>query len=371
MKNRERVMSIIRGEKPDKIPFIARMDIWYSFHKNHGSLPEEYFNWDLCDIERDLRVGNPARTKSLFRTKLMKVEVREEFKQGRNIKQITTPFGTVREVFAVNDDAMRKGIPFAKCRIEHFVKNKKDYDVMSYITENTIFEPTYEEFLRFQDAVGEDGLPLTITGCDPMFTIMHDFIGYNSCYFELNDNISQIEDLYQVMCQKTDDLIKILVQSPAILIRHGAHYDSQMTPPPIFDKYILPYLKNVAGRLHKVDKLLAIHADADSSRLLQSFLDSNIDMVESFCTSPMVKVTLKEAIDAWGKKIIIWGGIPSTLLVPAVVPDHRFNDYIKEICEVLTKNDCRVILGVSDNVMPETDIGRLKVIAEMVESLKH
>ena len=51
MNHRERALAAIRGQPVDHIPFIARMDLWYSFHRNGGTLPSPYENASLWDIQ--------------------------------------------------------------------------------------------------------------------------------------------------------------------------------------------------------------------------------------------------------------------------------------------------------------------------------
>jgi len=196
--------------------------------------------------------------------------------------------------------------------------------------------------------------------------ILHDFIGYNKAYYDMNDHSKEFNELYETYYEKKQELLEIIINSPAKLILHGSHYDSQMTSPPIFDKYIKPYLKEFSNQLNMAGKFHAIHADADSFYLLNSFYESGIDMVECFCTAPMVKCTLKDAIEAWGSEIIIWGGIPSTILCPDCYSDEDFIKYLDEIFKIIKSKNARIILGVSDMVMPEADIERIKVITRMV-----
>ena len=37
-----RVLSMLQGKKPDRIPFIDRMELWYSAHSLNGTLPDKY-----------------------------------------------------------------------------------------------------------------------------------------------------------------------------------------------------------------------------------------------------------------------------------------------------------------------------------------
>ena len=57
MNHRDRALAAMRGRPVDHIPFIARMDLWYSFHHNQGTLPPPYEKASLWDIQRDLGIG--------------------------------------------------------------------------------------------------------------------------------------------------------------------------------------------------------------------------------------------------------------------------------------------------------------------------
>ena len=93
------------------------------------------------------------------------------------------------------------------------------------------------------------------------------------------------------------------------------HYDhdadlgglSQMTPPDLFKQYMVPYFQPLAERLHQRGKVLACHADGDTSLLLDLITEAGFDMAECFVTAPMVPGTLQQARAAFGDKLIIWG----------------------------------------------------------------
>ena len=66
--------------------------------------------------------------------------------------------------------------------------------------------------------------------------------------------------------------------------------------------------------------------------------------------------------------MIIWGGIPSIILCPDSCSYGEFVDYMEAAITLIRSRKCRVVLGVSDNVMPETDIARLDKITDMVRA---
>lgn len=43
LNHRQMALAAMRGRSVDRIPFIARMDLWYSFHRNSGTAPGDRF----------------------------------------------------------------------------------------------------------------------------------------------------------------------------------------------------------------------------------------------------------------------------------------------------------------------------------------
>jgi len=155
-----------------------------------------------------------------------------------------------------------------------------------------------------------------------------------------------------------------VVGGPARLILHGVHLDLQITPPPLFERYITPYYQDFSYLLHENDQLLCMHADNDSRLILNHIRQAGYDMVETFTTEPQVTCTLAEAREAWGTDVIIWGAVPSVILESSF-SDREFEAYMRQVFRTMAPGDA-FILGVADNVMPGAQLERLERISEMV-----
>lgn len=369
MTHHERMMLVIAGKKPDRIPWAPRLEIWYEAHYNQGTLPERFQGYSLREIYRQMDLGIRAE-KNLFETKIKEVTIREE--QDGNLFRRTyiAPIGEVTESFNRDPQAKLKGLS-DEVQIEHLIKGINDYRVVQYMMEHTSYHPTYKEYLDYEQEIGEDGVLLGYTYYDPMFAILFYYIGFNTAYYELADHHEAVENLYYLLKNKLKEMQEeVVFNSPAKIVFHGSHY-SMMTPPPIFNRYMVPYFKEFNSKLHLTGKIHAVHADADSKLLLQSFLDAGIDLVDCYCTAPMVSVSMEETLEAWEDKIIIWGGIPSILLCPNTTSYEDFISYMENLFKLLRRKSHRVILGVADNVMPEADITRIEKISEMVSKFTY
>ena len=88
-------------------------------------------------------------------------------------------------------------------------------------------------------------------------------------------------------------------------------------------------------------------------------------MVECFVTAPMVPLTMKKAREVWSDRVIIWGGLPSLLFAPSI-PEAEFRQYVDELFTTIAPGS-GFILGVADNIMPDSVIGRVRWVSEYVE----
>jgi len=365
MTNRERILAIMEKKKADRIPWIPRLQIWYNAHKSAGTLPDKYQEWALRDIERDLGMGTPARDVSVFSTRTENVETRVSRRGNETFTEYITPVGTASTKHTVVEKLQKAGM--GAYQSEHLIKRPEDYDVVEYMVEHTKVIPAYDQYISYDEEIGDDGFPMAGLGHCPMHSIMREYMGYEKAVFEMIDRPAKVERLLKVLTDHAKEMQKIALESPARMLLHGIHFDSMMTPPPFFEEYFKPYFQEFAQQLHSRGKILVCHADADSGQLLDLIQESGFDMAEVFATAPMVQCTLAQAREAWGNDVIIWGGIPSVILCESF-SDEKFEAYIQDLFETVATGDS-FILGVSDNVMPETKFERIVRVSEMMEEL--
>ncbi|MDP6495091.1 MAG: uroporphyrinogen decarboxylase family protein [Dehalococcoidia bacterium] len=373
MTDRERVLAIMEGRSPDRIPWIPRLLIWHRAHRLNGTLPSQFKDMDLRQTEEALGMGNPAREGKIYRIEYrnMDVNVHSERYDGgvRTVTDYVTPKGTVRYTTRTSDEFAGLGIE-GSIREECPLKVAEDYDIWEYVVENSVYVPTYEEYEAYDREIGDEGLPMVASGDAPFHAWLIDLVGYEHAYLHMHDFPERVERLLDLMSRKEkQELWELVAKSPAKLILHGRHFDSQITPAHYFEKYITPYYKEFSQVLHDNDKTLTFHADNDSSKLFPLIKESGFDMVDCFATAPLAKCTLKDAREAWGTSVIIWGGVPSVILEDWY-PEEDFESYMEDLFRTIAPGDA-FIMGVSDNVMPGAEVSRLERIAEMVEEHGH
>ena len=365
MTNRERILAILDGNPPDRIPWIPRIEIWYEANRRNGTLPPRYRGKTLREVEREVFGGTAARSGAIYRTELREVEVRTHHPSELDeLHEYVTPLGTVTTRFRSTEELRRQGIQDAQ--VEFMLKRREDYAVVEYLIEHTHYVPTFEEFAQYDAEVGEEGYPLVNCGDCPFHYWMRTLAGYDQAYYHLSDFPSEVEHLLEVMtdCSRRR-LWPHLLDAPARLLMHGHHLSSQMTPPSLFEQYIIPYYEELSPLLRAREKILAMHGDNDTRMIFSHIERAGFGLVECFATEPMVETTMAEARAAWGDRVIIFGGIPSVILEDPYT-DEQFERYVDDLLRTIGTGRA-FILGIADNAMPGSKIERIERITQIVE----
>jgi uroporphyrinogen-III decarboxylase len=365
MTNRERMVAVLERRAPDRIPFAPRLELWHAGLEATRSLPARYRGLSLRAIERELGVVSPARQGRIFTVACDGVEIREHDRDGRRITEYRTPVGSVRSVVRAPRRTDQAGM--APVPEEYVLKGPGDYRVWEYVIEATRWQPCYEQYLSYDREIGEDGLPFVGVGDVPFHNFLQKLAGYENAYFHLADEPALVEHLLDLTTRvEREGLWPVIAAGPARFLMHGMHLSSQITPPPLFERYILPYYEELMPLLHRAGKTVAMHADADLSLLLPLVERAGWDALECFVTAPMVPLTFERAREFFGSRMILWGGIPSVYLSPWYT-EEGFRAAVRRVLRVAAPGDA-FVLGVADNVMPDSIIERVEWISRLVES---
>ena len=71
----------------------------------------------------------------------------------------------------------------------------------------------------------------------------------------------------------------------------------------------------------------------------------------------MTKTTLAEMLQGLRPHTTVWGGVPSVALLDDAMTDAAFIAYLDELLARSARAGDHLILGVSDNVPPDANLG--------------
>jgi hypothetical protein len=138
-----------------------------------------------------------------------------------------------------------------------------------------------------------------------------------------------------------------------------------MTNPKLFAEHCLPHYQEYSELLHSQGRKMGSHTDGNLKSLLGLIRESELDVCESFSPSPLTECTFDQAWEAWcDGGPIMWGVIPSPLLEERT-PEPEVHAFIDHVLE--TAGSDPIILGVSDMVLGNNLIDRVRYITDRVE----
>jgi len=358
--HKQNLLAVARKQKIDKLPFIARFDLWYNYHLGHGTLPKRYRNWDMIDIARDQGAGIQIRNIKLWKYEYKNIEVVVDECSDHTVMEFRTPKGVLTQKTVLFS---KEGMT-TEYELEYLFKSVEDYPALEFLLENTILVPYMDDYLKAERMVKEDGLVFCGDSYSPMQAIMRRIMGYETFFYELFDHQRNVENLYERMKDVAWQEIKILAESPIEMPKVCGNWSEDIHTP-IFQKYFVPWLKEVTEFLHANDKLVQVHIDGEMKRLIPMFLETGIDVGEAWSPKPMTSLTNAEFKKACGDQVTIWGGVPS-MLFQQQYSDKEFDAYIMNLLREIAPG-YNFILGMGDNFPADGDINRIGRIVELID----
>jgi len=359
MNVKERTLAALRGEEPDMIPFLI-----YSSILPRGSVGRKLRNMGLglCvhapvyEVDtHNVRVEENARAVLVLLEGLSKKPLHRVYR---------TPVGDVS--ITLRTDISQ--IPWTR---EYLIKDLSDYEVITYIIENTEFYPDYEAFLSVERNLGEDGVVPAIVERSPLQKLTLEIMGYRRFSIDLYRHPKELEDLLRVIEKKEDEIYRIAAESPAEIIWCPDNIDGATIGPKLFEKYCIPFYNRMARLLHKRGKIFEVHMDGRLKCLRDLIPKTEIDVVEAFTPPPMGDLPLAEARATWGEKYAIWMNFPgSVFMLGEKAVRKRALELLREAAP-----GNRFVMGVTEDIAGDTMNpymeGGLKAVLEVLREYGH
>jgi hypothetical protein len=392
MTERERILAAIRGEIPDRMPWVPRLEFWYRARVRNGTMPAALRGLTLNEVAEQLGVGYYSsvpdftqreeetdmldRGLGIFNLPVLPYRVvldgveRHVTRSGhQSIVEYCTPVGCIHTTEVLTDEMLDAGASISWVT-EHAIRQPCDFDTAAWIFSHLKVEPRPRGYEARRRDVGERGVAVAYvigTAC-PVHHVMKELMPVEQFFYALHDYPEKIELLAAAMEPYYNSMKLIAAESSAEVVLLGGNYDDSITYPRFFETYILPPLRDYAQTLHCRGKYLMTHTDGENRRLMALYLRAGFDIADSVCPAPMTRMTLEEIRAVLADRVTIWGGIPSVLLCKDSVSDKQFRDSIGSLIERYG-HQSRFVLGVSDMVTADVLWDRLAHVTEKIKSL--
>ena len=370
MTARERLLAALRGQEVDRIPWSPFLAYWWE-HQPKDFQDRGQF-WFLQEIGADplLRgFATPFSSSDVhgvkyyetFQNPIRDCEMRREEKGDDWYIQYVTPVGTLSVVARYSVAGNTRFV------VEHPVKRREDYKVLSYIIERMIIEPDYAPIQRAIDEMGENGLYMPLISPflkTPFQALIEHFVGTQQLMYDLMDYPEEVEALLAVMSERAMEAVQIAVESPAEAFITWEDSSTTNVSPSLFARYIAPDLNRWGQVVHAAGKLLLHHACGHVRALLPIMAQETVDMIESLSPPPTGNVEIWEAQEVLGSRVGVIGGIEPTHFLNLNMRSLR--EYVETLLDRI--NPRHYILANSDSCPPGVSIEKFRLVTEIVQS---
>ena len=355
MTDRERVLRTFAGEPVDRVCWQPRLEHWFGYRHKTGTLPERYADAELFDVYDDLGCSVRYAGRPLV-FDYEECSLRVEGDESGRTTFYETPIGTLTEVIHYGEEgtsAHRSKFP---------VQTLEDVEVMEYFLSDRRVRFDREQFEAIEARLGDRGVCQFYFPRSPLMRLIINYVGFEETIYLLHDERGRAERFMRHIERTDDPMFEVLCDSPVRILNFGDNIDAWLTPPPLFERYLVPVYERRCEQLHAAGKFTHVHMDGALGPLLPLLADLPQHGIEAPTPLPQGDVGLEALCDAMGDKIML-DGVPCVHFLPNF-PLAELEECVERLLE---RQWPWLILGISDEISPPGEIDRVRLVTEMVE----
>ena len=307
MNIRERILSALNWEEPDRIPLTI-------------------YDWMIPRGETE-RMLRKAGVGLILRLPAHQVEHREAdfiskeyWKNGKKYvrKTIRTPVGEIHQT--LEPEVAYDTSLWIK---EHFIKEPDDYKVMEFVWKDMIIHDNFDVIKEAVRRIGGDGLVYVRLAKVPVQEMLYQMLGLEQFSLDYYDRRDLFDSLHNSMLKRYEELFELAADAPVEIILYGDNITSDVVGEERFRNYCMPVYKKTTEKLAGTGKKLAVHLDGRLASLKHTIGEADMDIVEALTPPPMGDVSVKEARELWPDKAL-WINFTSSMHIepPDAIEAH-------------------------------------------------
>ena len=355
---REMALAIFRGEDPGRVLWQPRLEFWYRVNKKRDTLPEHLRDADILDVY-DYCHASVRYFGNGLRLRYKNVQYSEKWESEKRLRRFwQTPLGTLTDVLHYDEWNL------SSHNTEYRLKTPADFRILEYMLQDEEWywdQEAYEQDVRW---IGERGYPQFYFRRSPLQGLFIENMGFQQTIYMMQDHPEVIQRHIEVSTEADNALYQVLCNCPVQILNFGENIDARMDPPTIWRQYHIPYYRKRATQLRGAGKFLHIHIDGAMKPLLPYLRDCPWHGIEAATPLPQGDVTIEEIKEGLGDLVLL-DGIPALYFLP-IYPEEALVACVKRLVELFYP---RLILGISDEIPPDGDIERVRLVGELVQEL--
>ncbi|MGB9663404.1 MAG: uroporphyrinogen decarboxylase family protein [Ignavibacteria bacterium] len=372
MTSRERIISAMSFEYPDRVPVMCQMSIGHMLQQLKDISPVDFW------FDAETFANGLVYLRKLYQFDGILVSLHGHFKNWREIYNQREAQND-KEIVYLDDIKLvftNEDLPFPEFSEERKFPSIDEVD-LSTLPDEIDYIPVsaglhfkidlnnkFEIFDLIYEKVGDE---FSIHGeVTSPFDYLLDLLQYENALMALIENPVKCKEILQhftngisklasEMCEKQIDAIKI--SSPFA----GAGFIS----PQFYKEFVLPFEAQIISTIKSKGKFVYLHTCGAINDRLELMIESGTSGLECLDPKPLGDVDLIDAKRRLGKKVFIKGNIDSvnTLLFGEI------EKIIRNVSEIISvgKQGSGFILSTACSIAPKVPASNIKILIDLAE----
>jgi uroporphyrinogen-III decarboxylase len=360
MTERDRVLTLLSGGRPDRVPWFGDLDYWATWLIGRGLKPKDFKeSRAYIDWHRDLGVGFYLQGYFPFRAVIENCRVAERREGTARRRTVETPHGVLSETWTWLPDS------FSEAPTERLVKSAADLRAYRHVFENTRYEPDYAFAELRREQVGETGIVLCYLPKSPLMQMVALDAGIVTVSEIFAEAPGLLAETLAAVREAHARAARIAVASPAEVLMIPENLSSEVVGPRFYGMFMRDDHERWAGEIRAAGKFSCIHLDGTLRGLLKQVCGVGFTFVEAMTPAPVGDLEIERWAEWSGNdSTVLWGGLPGVYFTDKV-SDAEFERHVRSALRAMTSRP-RYVLGVADQVPPDGLERRVRRVAGLV-----
>lgn len=363
MTERERVLTLLAGGRPDRVPWFGDLDYWATALIGRGEKPpgfkesDDYIAW-----HQELGVGFYLQGSFPFRAVVEGCRVVEWREGPARRRRVETPRGALTEAWTWLPGS------FSEAPTERLVKSPADLAAYRWLFEHTRYEPDHAFAEARARQVGGAGLVLSYLPKSPLMQMVALDAGIAAVAEIDADAPAELAETLAAVRAAHDRAARIAVAGPAEVLMIPENLSSEVLGPRFYELYMRDYHEAWCRAIAEAGKYSCVHLDGTLKGLLRQVAGAGFTFIEAMTPEPVGDLAVErwaEWCSAAAPRAVFWGGLPGSYFTDKV-SEAEFERHARRALRVMA-SEPRYVLGVADQVPPDGLEGRVRRVAELVD----
>jgi uroporphyrinogen decarboxylase len=351
MTGRERIITTINHEEPDRVPIAPRLHAWFKSEYGVDDLEtnlRELPDVDFMYIDYDCQPNYLDSFPDIYDLPKVKVEQKKYNQDDMLIVEriFHTPAGNLMDRTKIPPSGREYGVFPDPIRTEHLIKNQDDLDALYYILPEV--KTNFDFYNQHKKLLGHRGVAMVLvrSALDHNAGYARDMQDLMVDYYDNRNFFNNILDIFH---QRSLTQIKAAMEGGVEFI-FGSWYFCSLSSgwsPGIFREVFLPLIKDHVNLTHEYNAYYDFYDDGNLNGSMEMIASAGVDILETCTPPPVGDFDLTLAKEKIGAKTTIKGYI-DLLYVVKFGDTDLIDKTVKEVMEV-AKPGGGFIIGSSDS----------------------